>query len=133
MHRVITTTFLLSAWLIQSCSTCRNSAPFGIEAMGEQSAWVTTRICGSYEGWAVKVRTASGEEQEVFLGEMPDPTSVEDVREYVTVTWLTRDRLLVTTPRWIGGFKKLEWFGSIRIEYAPNDKPYPGIMERGAV
>jgi len=131
MQRYTTVAVLLLFWFAQGCSTCRNSAPFGIETVGDQTAWVTTRICGSAEGWVVKIRTTTGE-NEVFLGEMPDPTSVEDVPEYVTVCWLAKDRLLITVPRWIRAFKKLELSGTIHIEYAPNDKTYPGSMEPGA-
>jgi len=113
----IVLTLLIAAGL-DGCSSCRSSEPFGVQNSIGQRAWVTTRICGSVEGWVVKVRNEAGEEAEVFLAEMPDPTSVDDVPGYVTVMWAGKDQLVVTAPRWVRSFKQLHAWGAIQLQRA---------------
>lgn len=109
------------------CSSCRNFQLWQVAATGRSDAIATlsTRECGSVEGWIVKVRAAEMPEEEVFRGVMPPPISVSDLRTAVSVKWKGASELVVITPTWIQTTLVRREFGPIRITYEPNDVPYP--------
>jgi hypothetical protein len=84
-----------------------------------------TRRRGSFEGWAVKLKPQNLLAKDVFVGEMPDRVSVDEIRDAVHIRWLNDTHLVVDTPRWIGAVRVEQSYGEIAISYETNDVAYP--------
>ena len=119
--------------LVSGCSTCRNTfVSSAAEASpGDGVITLSTRECGSVEGWIVKLSVAGLGDQEIFRGVMPPPTSVSDVRDAVTVRWREGRQIVIATPKWILTTLVKHELGPIKITYESNDVPYPTPQSAG--
>lgn len=126
MKRVARVFVLLLIVTLCQCSHCVDETLTAIQSPGRAfKAELELRRCGSVEGWSVSLSGQRLPKRQVFMARMPPPTSVEDIRNGVSIQWEGPSTLVIKAPAWVRLMAAEKQYGSISLKYELNPIAYP--------